>query len=45
MSNFKMEKTRETGQKGINIDQLINFIFQKSTGINNQIKYLQLHRR
>lgn len=35
MSNFEMEKVRETGQKGINIDQLINFIFQKSTGTNN----------
>lgn len=40
MPIFEMENSGETGEKGINIDQSVNFFFQKSTGTNNQIKCL-----
>lgn len=35
---FEMEKSEKIGEEGINIDQLVNFIFHKSTRTNNQIK-------
>lgn len=37
---FEMEMSGETSEKEINIDQLVNYIYQKSARTNNQIKCL-----